>query len=974
MASPFFVFLLVVLNWIVGWNIYDVTLMPRLLVLLVILAVSVLALTFSKTSKKIDLPALRDPVILFFGAYALLTAVSLVFATNLTAGFTDTFRTFATLLVLVLSCLLLPTMPNWQVRLPRIVTVAALGACMVGFYQLLSVSGLKFPSRNEAEHVTGLMSNVNLFAGFVSLLLPFCVCGIFLQRGSWRNANIVAAVATVLLVLLLQSRASYLAIASGAVVVLAGLGFFRKSFGVTVPWRAIGAGVGVAFVLAAVFVLVSSNPIALRVRSLLSGDASAIDGGRLMIWGITLEMIRDHFLTGVGAGNFTIRMHEYLGRPELDFSGRSTNWAQPHNDFLWVFVEKGILGFLAFVGALATAVARGVRVLRSNPRRETAWVVLAALASLASYTCSSCLDFPLERINQQVYLAVLLAVLVVSSRPKPAAQSKKISVPGIPAAAVVAVLILGMAYSITAIRQEYLVNLARAGLRIGNYSGAAEYARRAGTPWKTLDPVATPVAYLEGYARLLLGDLNSAIPLLEQARRHNPNRLYILQTLSDAYLAAGRPEDAMNCMELALSRYPGSIAETASSGPRKGQRRFVIPNSKLIVQSDLVRGIEEVRMEGDAVSFNSPGNDPYFHLPTIPPLNRGATVVADITLPAATMVQLYYQTSANPNFSEENSVKKVLPAGRHVIEWPIRAPLLGVFRLDPGNRPGDYKIHAMEFFPAFFSDAPRSLPFDLASDDLLADIHPSNGIENIRRQPGIIGFTATNNDPHFQLPPVPPMPTGATVAIDFTLPAERLVQLFYQTSGEPDFTEEKSVAKPLPAGRHRVEWPIAAPLNGIFRFDPGNGPGDYEIHKVEFLPPAPPRPTTAIGPFVYAKNSLLAESRLVRGIERIRPSLDGLVFTATDNDPYFQLPPAPAMPKGATFAIELTLPADRLVQLYFQTSDEPQFTEKNSVTKALPAGRHLIEWPLDASLNGVFRFDPGNGPGDYRIHKVEVRP
>ena len=126
MASPFFVFLLVVLNWIVGWNIYDVTLMPRLLVLLVILAVSVLALTFSKTSKKIDLPALRDPVILFFGAYALLTAVSLVFATNLTAGFTDTFRTFATLLVLVLSCLLLPTMPNWQVRLPRIVTVAAL--------------------------------------------------------------------------------------------------------------------------------------------------------------------------------------------------------------------------------------------------------------------------------------------------------------------------------------------------------------------------------------------------------------------------------------------------------------------------------------------------------------------------------------------------------------------------------------------------------------------------------------------------------------------------------------------------------------------------------------------------------------------------------------------------------------------------------------------------------------------------------
>ncbi len=86
--------------------------------------------------------------------------------------------------------------------------------------------------------------------------------------------------------------------------------------------------------------------------------------------------------------------------------------------------------------------------------------------------------------------------------------------------------------------------------------GAITSARQARTPWKTLDPVATPVSFLEGYAILKTGDARSAIPLFEQARRENPNRLYILQNLADAYLAAGRKADAIERLELATRRYP----------------------------------------------------------------------------------------------------------------------------------------------------------------------------------------------------------------------------------------------------------------------------------------------------------------------------------------------------------------------------------------------------------------------------------
>lgn len=558
MAIVFHGFLLVALNWIVGWNIYDLTLMPRLLALMVFLALALAVLAFSKESKKIDTAVLRDPVVLCLGAYAGLTALSLAFALNPSAGFTDFFKSFGTFVVLVLSCLILPTVPDWPVLLSRIVALAALGSSALGFHQMVARFGFGFPTRTQAEAVTGLMSNVNLYAGFLNLMLPFCLCGLFIQRGAWRAACGVASASTILLIVLLQSRAAYISLGAGVVVVCLLAGLFRKNLGVVFSKRtriAIAAGAG-AMALSAAAVVASDNPVSQRLRTIFTSDFSAIDGGRLMIWGITLEMIRDHFATGVGAGNFTIRLHEYLDRPGLDFSGKLLNWAQPHNDFLWVFAEKGVLGFLLFAAVLVLAFHRAIAVLRAPCRRDQAWMVAFAAMGLAAHIGASCFDFPLERINQQVYLAVFLSIVVVASRPFPPPKKISSALPRLPVAGVLAVLVAGAAYAITAIKQENRVNYARHWIKTGNFPAAIASAREARTPWKTLDPVATPVSFLEGYAVLKTGDARSAIPLFEQARRENPNRLYILQNLADAYLAAGRKAEAIDCLELAVRRYP----------------------------------------------------------------------------------------------------------------------------------------------------------------------------------------------------------------------------------------------------------------------------------------------------------------------------------------------------------------------------------------------------------------------------------
>lgn len=147
------------------------------------------------------------------------------------------------------------------------------------------------------------------------------------------------------------------------------------------------------------------------------------------------------------------------------------------------------------------------------------------------------------------------------------------------------------------------------------------------------------------------------------------------------------------------------------------------------------------------------------------------------------------------------------------------------------------------------------------------------------------------------------------------------------------------------------------------RFIPAKGPGGEVVQS------AP-----AARGFVIPNSRLIAESSLVRGLEEVRVGDDGVRFRATDADPYFHLPPVPPFPDGATVSLELTVPAERMVQLFYQTESDPRITEDQSEKQPLPPGRHTLEWRIDRPLNGIFRLDPGNGPGEYVIHKIEIRP
>ena len=111
--------------------------------------------------------------------------------------------------------------------------------------------------------------------------------------------------------------------------------------------------------------------------------------------------------------------------------------------------------------------------------------------------------------------------------------------------------------------------------------------------------------------------------------------------------------------------------------------------------------------------------------------------------------------------------------------------------------------------------------------------------------------------------------------------------------------------------------------------------------------------------------------------EGVVPSTaDGLVrLTASDDDPRVFLPPFD-FPEHARLMlrVDITAPADTVVQVFFATVDEPGYSETHSVRAALKKGRNRVSLELpQLDFAGRLRFDPGTLPGDYTLHSFELR-
>lgn len=133
-----------------------------------------------------------------------------------------------------------------------------------------------------------------------------------------------------------------------------------------------------------------------------------ISTGRFHFWGIALQVIKDNPILGTGLDTFGTIFTKH------DTWNGSLRVEQAHNDYLQIFSDAGILGFLCVLGFIFLLFKQSLAIINQTGDKFRRGVVIGALAGCFGILFHSLFDFPL-RTTSNPFIFLTLATLAVAS-------------------------------------------------------------------------------------------------------------------------------------------------------------------------------------------------------------------------------------------------------------------------------------------------------------------------------------------------------------------------------------------------------------------------------------------------------------------------------------------------------------------------------------------------------------------------------
>ena len=321
-------------------------------------------------------------VVLLIGVFLLLNIVSLVSSVNHINTLLSLFRLFQFIVLFFLvRSGFVDTKKLMYVFIGVISFVAFIGIFQYMFQESLGFRFLGEPiissdklgvakvGLNEGNflRIYGTFPHPNIFAGYLCFAIFFII---YCFRDAKVLFSLLITVCIIALVLTF-SRSALLAL-------FVGLFLYYTVSNAKITWK----NVLIALVFVMFFFVVFDLYSVLIDRLVVAADQNALSE-RSLYYSASKQMFFDN-LFGVGLGNFTIVMQQYL-------SIKLQPWLiQPvHNIFLLMFNEIGILGGLGFVGLFGFFFSRLIRVRsRFSYVLMSIWAVIVVIGLFDHYFVS----------------------------------------------------------------------------------------------------------------------------------------------------------------------------------------------------------------------------------------------------------------------------------------------------------------------------------------------------------------------------------------------------------------------------------------------------------------------------------------------------------------------------------------------------------------------------------------------------------
>lgn len=247
-------------------------------------------------------------------------------------------------------------------RMARALVLAALPVWGYGFLQLAGLDPFLWESfRGAGGRIFSTLGNPIFLGGYTAMVVPVAVGLAVSLRGFARWGWIVAAGIGTAALVFTAARAGWLGLGFGLVLLVAFA--WRWGYG-----RAMLKVLTAAGVTAAVVVLVGLNISSserqgarLEARAVsITTPGGSLDEGRLAIWDISLAMIADHPVFGVGPDEMGEQFEKYRTAAFDRAEGADKKADKPHSSVLEWVVETGVPGVFLFVCLVGVILWRGL--------------------------------------------------------------------------------------------------------------------------------------------------------------------------------------------------------------------------------------------------------------------------------------------------------------------------------------------------------------------------------------------------------------------------------------------------------------------------------------------------------------------------------------------------------------------------------------------------------------------------------------
>jgi O-antigen ligase len=348
---------------------------------LILFAVLIWAARVLILRDRYPLKLIQHPVPLLMIAFFAFNILSLANARSLGYGFFFLWRRFSLVIFALLLAVALRNRRNWE-RVLAWMLWAGVPIALIGLYEAVTgdsvLSHVGYHGDSELQVIAGQWWRIrgtfeNAPAHGIYMVTVTALALAWFLRSRSLGQRIALAVflgALFANVLATGSRGGVLGLVIVLFVFWAGLGMRPK-------WAPAAALLVVGVTVGVIVLLLPHAPL-FRYAELTGEDyTSEIRRG---LYPVAFGMIADHPLLGVGAGNWLPNYPKYAAAPSPKSAA-----LLPHNTYLEVWAENGLLGISAYLGMLGFAVYQFLTALRRAPTREDRLPLLACLGAVLAY-------------------------------------------------------------------------------------------------------------------------------------------------------------------------------------------------------------------------------------------------------------------------------------------------------------------------------------------------------------------------------------------------------------------------------------------------------------------------------------------------------------------------------------------------------------------------------------------------------------